>query len=217
MDAASSWTHSASTPRSSIYAGPGTTPAPPRQHQSPECAPRHRQSPAGFSTIPHPRPPDDQQSVQPAYGETVTPAPRSVWPPRHLRKANPPDGPSGLRPPLMESPLRGRYPPLHKPSTAQAGHKRRQGRPTRPTRHYPLPSWRRPPMTTQATTTYDELCPAVTKPTAPTGCKAHRPWTPERAATAASNGRLTSSSDRIAMPPRDDCRIPVAAVPSSRT
>jgi hypothetical protein len=170
---------------------PGTTPPrhrpdstnPPSVHHSTDNPqPVSAQSPTqGRQTT--------KQSVQPAYGETVTPAPRSVWPPRHLRKANPPDGPSGLRPPLMESPLRGRYPPLHKPSTAQAGHKRRQGRPTRPTRHYPLPSWRRPPMTTQATTTYDELCPAVTKPTAPTGCKAHRPWTPERAATAASNGR----------------------------
>jgi hypothetical protein len=72
-------------------------------------------------------------------------------------------------------------------------------------------------MTTQATTTYDELCPAVTKPTAPTGCKAHRPWTPERAATATPNGRLTSSSYRTAMPPLDDCLIPVAAAPSGRT
>lgn len=191
MDAASSWTHSASTPRSSIYAGPGTTPPrhrpdstnPPSVHHSTDNPqPVSAQSPSqGRQTT--------KQSVQPAYGETVTPAPRSVWPPRHLRKATPPDGPSGLRPPLTEPPLRGRYPPLHKPSTAQAGHKRRQGRPTRPTRHYPLPSWRRPPMTTQATTTYDELCPAVTKPTAPTGCKTHRPWTPERAATATPNGR----------------------------
>jgi hypothetical protein len=190
MDAASSWTHSASTPRSSICAGPGTTPP---RHRPDSTIPRvcttaptipsrySAQSPTqGRQTT--------KQSVPPAYGEAVTPAPRSVWPPRHLRKANPPDGPSGLRPPRTEPPLR-RYPPLHKPSTAQAGHKRRQGRPTRPTRHYPLPSWRRPPMTTQATTTYDELFPAVTKPTAPTRCKAHRPWTPERAATATPNGR----------------------------
>lgn len=63
-----------------------------------------------------------KQSVPPAYGEAVTPAPRSVWPPAPiLRKGEPARWP--LRPtaaPRTEPPLRGRYPPLHKPSTAQA-------------------------------------------------------------------------------------------------
>jgi hypothetical protein len=76
MDAASSWTHSASTPRSSIYAGPGTTPPrhrpdstnPPSVHHSTDNPqPVSAQSPTqGRQTT--------KQSVQPAYGETVTPA-----------------------------------------------------------------------------------------------------------------------------------------------
>jgi hypothetical protein len=72
-------------------------------------------------------------------------------------------------------------------------------------------------MTTQATTTYDELCPGDDKPTAPTGCKAHRPWTPEPAATAAPTGRLTSSPDRNRNDPSPRLPIPIAAVPSGRT
>jgi hypothetical protein len=95
-----------------------------------------------------------------------------------------------MAPPAYGRPGRNRrYAALPASSQTQhgtsGGREGRQGRPV--TTH--CTSWRRSPMTTQATTTYDERFPAVTKPTAATGCKAHRPWTPERAATATPNGR----------------------------
>jgi hypothetical protein len=124
MDAASSWTHSASTPRSSICAEPGTTPP---RHRPDSTIPRVcTTTPTIPSRFQHNPPPKGRQttkqSVPPAYGEAVTPAPRSVWPPAPiLRKGEParwPLWPTAA--PRTEPPLRGRYPPLHKPSTAQA-------------------------------------------------------------------------------------------------
>jgi hypothetical protein len=136
-DAASSWTHSASTHRSSICAGPGTTPP---RHRPDSTVPRVcTTAPTIPSRFQHNPPPKGRQTtkqaVPPAYGEAVIPTLRSVWPPRpSCEKANPPDGPSGLRPPRTEPPLRG----ATRLFTNPARHKRRQGRPTRPTRHYAL-------------------------------------------------------------------------------
>jgi hypothetical protein len=189
MDAASSWTHSASTPRSSICAEPGTTPPRHRPDSTiPECAPRHPQFPAGFSTIPHPRAARRPSNLCHPPTARRSPLPHvQCGPPRQsCEKANPPDGPSGLRPPPDGTAATRALPASPQAQHgASRGSEDRQGQPV--TTH--CPSWRRPPMTTQVTTTYDERFPAVTKPTAPTGCKAHRPWTPERAATATPNGR----------------------------
>jgi hypothetical protein len=136
MDAASSWTHSASTHRSSICAGPGTTPP---RHRPDSTIPRvcttaptipsrySAQSPTKAAKRPSNlcHPPTARRTPLPAF---------SVAPRAHLAKCEParwpprptaaPDGTAATR----------RYPPLHKPSTAQA----EAGRPTRPTRHYPL-------------------------------------------------------------------------------
>ncbi|MDQ3764614.1 MAG: hypothetical protein M3460_24605 [Actinomycetota bacterium] len=120
--------------RRTWHTHPGAAPPAP----SPECAPRHRQSPAGIQHNPHPRPPDGPAICATAYGEAVTLPRVQCGPPRPPYEK--PTSP--MAPPAYGHPggtaLRGRYPPLHKPKTAQAGHKPRQGRPTRPTHHYPL-------------------------------------------------------------------------------
>lgn len=164
------------------------TPAPPRQHHPPSVHHDTHNSQPVSAQSPTQGPPDDQAICATRLRRGGHPCPTfSVAPRAHLakRRTRPMAPPAYGRPPDGTAATRALPASPQAQHGASRGSEDRQGQPV--TTH--CPSWRRPPMTTQATTTYDERFPAVTKPTAPTGCKAHRPWTPERAATATPNGR----------------------------